>query len=115
MKSTSADTTKASKAESASTTAPSAEVKGVKSESDGQLDIPNVFWYHRLGPVTELAGWYDRTQKARPYTVQLYSSLLVYLVGDLGAQNFEGDPYDPWRTIRHLIVGGLASAPGYRW
>jgi len=91
------------------------EVAEVKGDSSGPVDIPNVFWYHRLGPVSHFVGWYDRTQKRRPYTVQLYSSLLVYLCGDLGAQNFGGEPYDPWRTVRHLIVGGVASAPGYRW
>lgn len=91
------------------------EVAAVKGERSTQVDIPNVFWYHRLGPITSFVGWYARTQKARPYTVQFYGSLLVYLCGDLGAQNFGGEAYDPWRTVRHLIVGGISSAPGYKW
>ncbi|KAJ5490904.1 hypothetical protein N7539_002471 [Penicillium diatomitis] len=71
---------------------------------------------------------------------QLCSSVVVYLFGDLSAQLlFPSDPpqpsksvdqtgqegddeqtargggYDPWRTVRHLMVGAGSSIPSYNW
>lgn len=84
-------------------------------------------------------------QERKPYATQLYSSIVVYLCGDLSAQFFfppEAPPpskteqedtktnpqlknddekeerrsgYDPWRTVRHLIVGAGSSIPSYNW
>jgi hypothetical protein len=66
----------------------------------------------------------------RPHTVQLVSTLVVYLIGDLTAQTLAPTPqeedddgstakrtstYDPYRTVRALIIGGLAAIPGYHW
>jgi protein Mpv17 len=64
----------------------------------------------------------------RPYTVQLISTLVIYLIGDLTAQRIapssqiassdsESLPtsYDPLRTLRALTIGGLAAIPGYHW
>jgi protein Mpv17 len=48
----------------------------------------------------------------------LISTLVIYLLGDISAQNIAGaedEPYDPWRTVRALIIGGLAAIPGYNW
>jgi hypothetical protein len=51
--------------------------------------------------------------------VQTLSTLVIYLLGDLSAQNLvPADPneaYSPARTVRALIIGGLAAIPGYRW
>ncbi|KAJ6120856.1 hypothetical protein N7523_005136 [Penicillium sp. IBT 18751x] len=91
------------------------------------------------GPLGRFGRWYSRVQERKPYTTQLYSSVVIYLCGDLSAQLFfpsdpplpakgeqdaskdEGDKedrhggYDPWRTVRHLIVGTGSSIPTYNW
>jgi hypothetical protein len=78
-------------------------------------------------------------QERKPYQTQLWSSVVIYLCGDLSAQLFfpsEAPPpakseqeeiknedekeerrggYDPWRTVRHLIVGTGSSIPSYKW
>lgn len=79
------------------------------------VDVPIPLWYHRLGPVTSFFGWFNRTQQRRPLTVQFFTSLTIYFFGDLFAQRLEGEDYDPRRTARNLVVGGVASLPGYKW
>lgn len=100
----------------------------------------------KAGPVGRLGRRYARAQKERPYQTQLWSSIVIYLCGDLSAQLFfppdqpapandnqdeskpsaelkDGDDnkpgfgssYDPWRTVRHLIVGAGSSIPSYNW
>ncbi|KAJ5204675.1 uncharacterized protein N7498_005554 [Penicillium cinerascens] len=91
------------------------------------------------GPLGRLGRWYSRVQERKPYTTQVYSSVVIYLCGDLSAQFLfpsEAPPpakgeqdesknedekeerrggYDPWRTVRHLIVGTGSSIPSYNW
>lgn len=97
------------------------------------------------GPVGRLGRWYTRVQERKPYATQLCCSIIIYLCGDLSAQFFfpsvppphfvsERDDakataqsdveeeredrrggYDPWRTVRHLIVGAGSSIPAYNW
>lgn len=98
----------------------------------------------RASPVGQLGRWYTRVQERKPYATQLYSSIIIYLCGDLSAQFLfpsEASPpaqseggdgkatqakigeekeerrggYDPWRTVRHLIVGAGSSIPSYNW
>lgn len=97
----------------------------------------------KAGPLGRLGRWYTRAQERKPYTVQLWSSIVIYLCGDLSAQLLfpekaspkemaeskaasgtgsgdEKEPsfastYDPWRTVRHLIVGAGSSIPSYNW
>ncbi|KAJ5664459.1 hypothetical protein N7507_005190 [Penicillium longicatenatum] len=100
----------------------------------------------KAGPVGTFGRWYARVQKERPYQTQLWSSIVIYLCGDLSAQLFFppdkpapandnqdaskasvepkdenedkpsfGSSYDPWRTVRHLIVGAGSSIPSYNW
>lgn len=76
---------------------------------------PSPAWYQRLGPVSDFLAWFHRTQTRRPYTVQFCSTTVVYLAGDLSAQRIGGEEYDPWRTVRMLVIGGIASIPGYKW
>lgn len=40
---------------------------------------------------------------------------MTYLCGDLLAQEIGGEPYDPVRTARMLLIGSISSIPGYRW
>ncbi|EXJ87991.1 hypothetical protein A1O1_04918 [Capronia coronata CBS 617.96] len=79
------------------------------------VDIPIQLWYHRLGPVSTFFSWFHRMQLKRPYTVQLSTTLTTYLCGDLLAQDIGGEPYDPIRTLRMLIIGAGAAIPGYKW
>lgn len=93
------------------------------------VDIPTPLWYHRLGPVTDFFAWFvsrprppnslsdeqHRKQTNRPLTVQLCTTLVTYLAGDLLAQEIGGEQYSPERTLRMLTIGSIASIPGYRW
>ncbi|EXJ53403.1 uncharacterized protein A1O5_13337 [Cladophialophora psammophila CBS 110553] len=56
-----------------------------------------------------------RIQRRRPLGIALGTSLTTYLCGDLLAQEVGGEPYDGRRTLRMIIVGSLASIPGYKW
>ena len=79
------------------------------------IDVPTFLWYRRLGPVTQFFGWFHRTQTKRPLTVQLCTTLITYLCGDLLAQEIGGEEYSGWRTLRMLTIGGIASVPGFKW
>ncbi|KAJ5834158.1 Mpv17/PMP22 [Penicillium robsamsonii] len=92
-------------------------------------------------PVGKFGRWYARAQERKPYTTQFWSSIVIYLCGDLSAQMLfpsevpapavsdseDGDivargdgetvsaGYDPLRTLRHLCVGAGSSIPSYNW
>ncbi|KAJ5578370.1 uncharacterized protein N7459_007334 [Penicillium hispanicum] len=96
-------------------------------------------------PAGQFGRWYTEVQARKPYATQFYSSIVIYLCGDLSAQllfpsegsaptkatqddpqtsaeptdddvkDSRGGSYDPWRTVRHLIVGGGSSIPTYNW
>lgn len=71
-----------------------------------------------LSPVVRAFRAYGRAQNRRPYTVQLLTSITIYILGDLNAQLLFGEedkPYDPIRTLRMIAIGGILSAPSYRW
>ena len=42
-------------------------------------------------------------------------TLITYFFGDLLAQEIGGEDYNPARTLRMLIIGGIAAIPGYKW
>ncbi|KAJ5693923.1 hypothetical protein N7536_004335 [Penicillium majusculum] len=95
----------------------------------------------KAGPVGKFGRWYARVQERKPYTTQFWSSIVIYLCGDLSAQMLfpsevpapvksdaedgdgaaQGDGatvsagYDPLRTLRHLCVGAGSSIPSYKW
>ncbi|KAK1826186.1 hypothetical protein QBC39DRAFT_269553 [Podospora conica] len=98
-------------------TKPPSPTKPARSED--QIPTPNnvptlPFW-QRLGPLTRAAEAYARAQRKRPYTTQLCSSLVIYLCSDLSAQSMGPRDYDPLRTVRSLIIGGLSAIPSYNW
>lgn len=93
-------------------------------------------------PLTLPLRAYGRAQEARPYTTQIFSSLAIYFLGDLLSQYIEHSPvsdrgkdgqdgenpntqvseaetsqwhYDPYRSVRALIIGGTFSLPSYHW
>lgn len=95
------------------------------------------------GPVGRFGRWYARAQERKPYATQIWSSIIIYLCGDLSAQilfpsevpaaakedaDVDADAdenedesgtvlagYDPYRTLRHLCVGVGSSIPSYKW
>ncbi|KAL8391892.1 hypothetical protein RB595_002188 [Gaeumannomyces hyphopodioides] len=86
--------------------------------------VPVAAWWQRLGPLSRAASAYGRAQRRRPHATQLCTSLAIYLAADLSAQRMAGGggadgeveaAYDPARTARSLVIGGLASIPGYKW
>lgn len=98
------------------------------------IPVPSLLW---LEPIVTPFRAYGRAQQRRPYVTQLLSSLVIYFLGDLsaqrisggaktsdanteqtseeGAENTGGWTYDPARTARALLIGGLSSIPSYRW
>jgi protein Mpv17 len=83
--------------------------------------LANPILHTALAPVRA----FTRSQHSHPYITQLVSSLVVYLLGDLSAQHISREilpngttkefEWDPLRTLRALIIGGLAAVPGYNW
>lgn len=89
------------------------------AQPDVQIPTPNnvptlPFW-QRLGPLTRAAEAYARSQRKRPLTTQLCTSLVIYFASDLSAQRMGGADYDPVRTLRSLTIGGISSIPSYKW
>ena len=77
--------------------------------------VANLPLWQRLGPFSKAFGAYDRTQRQRPYFTVFCSSVVIYLCGDLAAQNIGGEEYEPSRTARNIVIGGLCSTPSYKW
>ena len=77
--------------------------------------VANLPIWHRLGPLSRGFQAYGRSQRKRPLTTQFLSSLVIYFLGDLSAQNINGDEYDPTRTVRALIISAGSSIPSYKW
>ena len=94
--------------------------KPVDDPANGtSIPVPNIvanlpIW-QRLGPLSKGFQAYSRSQRKRPYTTQFCSSLVIYFLGDLSAQNISGDEYDPKRTMRALVISAFSSIPSYKW
>jgi hypothetical protein len=63
---------------------------------------------------------YENMQQRSPLLTQFESSLIIYSLGDLAAQTmqtnvFTDGRYEPIRTVRAMIIGGLSSIPSYKW
>lgn len=89
------------------------------SASGTSIPVPNTVatmpLWQRLGPLSRGFQAYGRSQRKRPYTTQFCSSLVIYFLGDLSAQNINGDEYNPARTLRALIISAGSSIPSYKW
>lgn len=83
------------------------------------IPVPNTVatlpLWQRLGPLSRAFEAYGRSQRKSPYATQFYSSLGIYLLGDMTAQSISGEDYDPFRTMRALIIGAGSSIPSYKW
>ena len=76
----------------------------------------------RVGPFTATYRAYNRSQAQHPYWTQFFSALVIYLLADASAQSLatqdngkEDASWDLPRTARNLVIGGIASIPGYKW
>ena len=69
----------------------------------------------RLGPLSKAFGIYDRAQRRRPYLTVFCSSVVIYLCGDLAAQNIGAEGYELSRTVRNITIGGICAVPSYKW
>ncbi|KAL2257839.1 hypothetical protein VTK26DRAFT_9109 [Humicola hyalothermophila] len=78
-------------------------------------NVPTLPFWQRLGPLTRAAEAYARAQRKRPLTTQVCTSLFIYFCADISAQSIGGKEYDPARTARSLLIGSIASIPGYKW
>ncbi|KAF8463124.1 hypothetical protein BDZ91DRAFT_625899, partial [Kalaharituber pfeilii] len=69
-------------------------------------------------PLVRAFHAYGKAHNKRPYTTQLLTSVVIYLLGDLNAQLLfpeKDKQYDPVRTLRMITIGSILSAPSYRW
>lgn len=80
-----------------------------------QSAIPPVPLWNRLGPLTAAANAYSRSQKQRPWATQFITTVIIYFIADLTAQSIGGDEYNPQRTARNVIIGGVSAIPTYYW
>ena len=77
--------------------------------------VANIPLWQRLGPLSRGFQAYGRSQRKRPYATQFASSLVIYILGDLAAQNINGDEYDSKRTMKVLVISAGSSIPSYKW
>jgi protein Mpv17 len=101
-----------------STTTTTNTTAGAKVEES--IPVPNTVaplpLWERLGPLTSVIQAYARSQQRRPYSTQFFTALLIYFLGDMSAQFIAGDEeYDPSRTGRSLVIGGISAIPSYLW
>ena len=75
---------------------------------------PLLLW-RRLLPPYRLVTAYGKAQEKRPYSTQVSTVVLIWGCGDLLAQNFGEEDYDPWRTLRNMAIGSIISIPSYTW
>ena len=59
-------------------------------------------------------------QQRSPLTTQLESTLIIYYLGDLCSQTVSSNvfidaQYEPIRGFRAMLIGSIASIPGYKW
>jgi hypothetical protein len=71
--------------------------------------------WQRLGPLTTAARAYARAQSKSPYRTQVATAVVIYIAADLSAQYVSDNEYDPARTLRNAVIGGLAAIPNYKW
>jgi hypothetical protein len=77
--------------------------------------VANLPIWQQLGLLSRGFRAYGRSQRKRPYTTQFCSSLVIYFLGDLSAQNINGDEYEIKRTLRALVISAGSSIPSYKW
>lgn len=83
------------------------------------IPVPNTVvrlpLWRRLGPLSRAFNKYANYQRSAPYLTQFTSSLVIYSLGDAGAQFIDNEAFDLKRSVRALIIGGVSSIPSYKW
>ena len=105
----------ASKSERAkATTSETSQKVSQTAEKSQPTPAPSSIW-RRLEPLTSAFDAFARSQKRRPYTTQIISAMVIFTCADVSAQNIAHSEYDPVRTARAILTGGVAAIPQYRW
>lgn len=92
----------------------SAEVNSAVGTPTGAPE-PAPFLSPKLGPLTKFLRWYGKVHTRRPLFTQFCTSITIYTLGDLCAQNIGTKEYEAQRTGRAIIIGGISSIPVYKW
>ncbi|QPC80023.1 hypothetical protein HYE68_010775 [Fusarium pseudograminearum] len=71
--------------------------------------------WQRLGPLTTAARAYARAQSKNPLRTQVITAITIYIAADLSAQYVSDNEYDPKRTLRNAVIGGVAAIPNFKW
>ena len=69
----------------------------------------------RLGPLSRAVQAYGRSQRKRPYLTQTVSAIAIFALGDVSAQQIGSKDYDPVRTARSMLIGGIFAIPQFKW
>lgn len=105
------------------------------SKAPIQIRLPGPAWLWKpFEPLKYPLAAYNRAQRSRPYLTQFFTTLVIFATGDLLSQYIEWrapappvdgqassaetpapSAYDPQRSVRALIIGGIISIPSYRW
>lgn len=130
---------------SSSTHKQSSQEQGVSFNTTAVAIPGPAWLWTPLKPLIYPLNVYNRAQNKRPYLTQFITSLIIYFLGDLSSQMIQQpapsvDPtppisqapetqastlpkqtptawehYDPARSLRALIIGGIFSLPSYHW
>ncbi|KAI1327172.1 hypothetical protein F5Y16DRAFT_205603 [Xylariaceae sp. FL0255] len=86
--------------------------------------------WQRLGPLTIAMKAYGHSSRTRPWATQVASTLVIFFLGDVGAQWMKMDgeeeaedgtvvvterKHDWVRTGRSMLIGGATAIPAYLW
>ena len=88
------------------------------SQPPQQRTIPTAFSW--IDPFMRPLRAYGRMQQRSPLTTQVESTLIIYFLGDLCSQTVSSNvfidaQYEPIRGLRAMLIGSIASIPGYKW
>ena len=88
------------------------------SQPPKQRTIPTAWSW--IDPFLRPFRAYGRMQQRSPLTTQLESTLIIYYLGDLCSQTVSSNvfidaQYEPIRGFRAMLIGSIASIPGYKW
>ncbi|KAH7312995.1 hypothetical protein BKA65DRAFT_484185 [Rhexocercosporidium sp. MPI-PUGE-AT-0058] len=108
-----------SKRHNTTSSTPTTHAKPDDPAKSVSIPVPNTVGaipiWQRLGPISRGFQAYGRSQRKRPLATQFVSSLVIFFLGDISAQNISGEEYDYKRTLRALAISAGSSIPNYKW
>ncbi|KAK4183505.1 hypothetical protein QBC35DRAFT_518173 [Podospora australis] len=93
----------------------SATTKAAPTSQPPPPPFPKDSIWMKLGPLSKAVLAYSRAANRRPYVTQFCTSIVIFGVGDLGAQAIGGKDYEAIRTARSIAIGSSISIPVYLW